>query len=253
MLGRKSTLVIDDKMLKRSYWFFILFYSSLFLGAPLFLLLPAWVWDVFYLGLSLVGVVWQVRILGSYRRKAIPWLIAAAYLLIALVAVHDLWGAGWRLEQHSSDLPRHGSASSLGGPSTSLYVIGVVLSVLLLYYSRLDRRSDPNESPKSKFGRRLFYAFTATQLASVLLIAFTLVVAIHVYDMPLDWERMHRFWKRARLVSPAVFSLLLCFLGAPLAALALVFRFRIRDAIAAALMLGGNFLLQMGFVYHLVD
>ena len=139
------------------------------------------------------------------------------------------------------------------GTFDSLVVIGMALSALMLCYARLDRRSDPKESPSSKFGRRLFYAFTATQLISLILIAVALIVAIYVYDMPLDWERMHRFWKWKRLVSPAVLSLLLGFLGAPIALLALVFRFRLWNAIAAALILCGNCLFQMGFVHHLVD
>jgi len=249
-----NTPVIDDKMLlNRSYWFLILFFLSLFLGLPLTELFPAWFGYVFYLVASLAGVVWQVRILGRCRRSASQWFLTAFYFFIAVIIAQDLWRGGWRSEHDSSDLPQRGPAVSLGGPATSFYVIVVVLSVLMLCYYRLDRRSDPNESQKSKIGRRLFYAFTATQLTSLILIAFTLVVAIYVYDMPLDWERMHRFWKRARLVSPAVFSLLLCFLGAPLALLALIFRFRIRYAIVAALILSGNFLLQIRFVFHLVD
>jgi hypothetical protein len=166
---------------------------------------------------------------------------------------HDLWSGNWRPAGPSSESHPHGSSSSLGGPSTAIYVTCVVFSVLFLFYARLDKRRDPGETPRSKVGRRLFYAFTATQLTSLILIAFALVVAIYVYDMPLEWERMHRFWKRARLASPAVFSFLLCFLGAPLAFLALVYRFSIRYAIACAVILIGNFLLQMRFVHHLVD
>lgn len=248
-----SNLVIDDKMLRRSYWFFFSFFLSLFLGARLFVLFPAWVWDVSYLVLSIVGLVWQIRILRSYRRQAGPWVIAIMYLFIALVTGQELWRGTWRLDPPSADLSWRDLALAIAGPSTSLLISGMVLSILILCYSRLDRRSDPNESPKNKFGRRAFYAFTATQLISVILIAYTLAVAIYVFDMPLDWERMHRFWKKARLVSPAVLSFLLCFLGAPLALLALVFRFRIRYAIACALILSGTFFLQIRFVFHLVD
>jgi amino acid permease len=133
------------------------------------------------------------------------------------------------------------------------FLLGVLVVGGVLCAS-LDKRHAPPESSRHKFGRRVFYAFAVVEASSLLLVAFTLLVACYVYSMPLDWSRMHGFWKRgAPLLAPAVWSFLLAALGVPLALLAIAISFRLRRAFAAVVILALSYLVQLRFVHWLAD